>query len=96
MRFPFLNRSHVELGVEQLFFEELIVADEEVEQGEFTGDFRNTVLAAQVTNIGEYAGYRLITQFGYSLNRRSFERSDGDRQTETGGLSFATVYASLR
>ena len=67
-----------------------------MEQGEFTGDFRNTVLAAQVTNIGEYAGYRLITQFGYSLNRRSFERSDGDRQTETGGLSFATVYASLR
>ena len=96
VRFPFLNKSHVELGVEQLFFEELIVADEEVEQGEFTGDFRNTVLAAQVTNIGEYAGYRLITQFGYSLNRRSFERFDGDRQTETGGLSFATVYASLR
>ena len=98
VRFPFLNRSHIELGAEQVFFRELLVDDDDpsIATGDFTGDFRNTVLAVQVSNSSEYQGYRLMTHFGYSYNRRSFERRDADRQTETGGLTFTTIYAGLR
>ena len=52
-------------------------------------------MAAQLTNRGEYLGYRLITQLGVSLNHSSLEIAVRNRKTRTGNFVYATVYAGL-
>ena len=96
LRYPFLRRSQVELGVEQTWFSDSLVKEEGLPQGEATGDYRNLVMALQVTNRSDYLGYRFNTQFGYMMNWRNAERYQREPLAETGGLSFLTIYAALR
>ena len=53
-------------------------------------DFTEIVGAVQFSNVKNYLGYRLTTNMGMRLTRRSI----GD-ETETGRVAFATVYAGL-
>ena len=73
-----------------------LVKEEGLSQGEATGDYRNLVMALQVTNRSDYLGYRFNTQFGYMMNWRNAERYQREPLAETGGLSFLTIYAALR
>jgi len=50
----------------------------------------------QLSNRGEYLGYRLTTQLGFSLSRVSRERVDMERDPQTNSSVFMTVYASLK
>ena len=96
LRYPFLRRSQVEFGVEQTWFDDSLVKEEELSRGERTGDYRNLVVALQVTNRSDYLGYRFNTQFGYMMNWRNAERYRREPLSEAGGLSFLTIYAALR
>jgi len=79
-----------------------VIVDEEgnptgtFEVGDFTGDFRNTVTAAQLSNVGDYLGYRLTTHLGLSIIRSSRELFEEDRDTQTTGLVYLTMYASIK
>ena len=107
--FPALRKTNIEIGLEQLFSQDMLldetlkVVDDEgnvikgnFEVGEPTGDFFDTVLAAQLTNIGDYLGYRLITQLGIRVDRKSLERFEEDRKSQTDSFVFVTMYAGVQ
>ena len=91
---PLLRSTRLQAGWEQRFFHELIEDEDEL-AGLFSGDFRGSVLALQLTNRSDYLGYHLTTQLGSRIDRRSLEIVDGDRDTDTSGLVFLTVMAGL-
>ena len=93
--FPVLRKTSIELGLEQMFSSDLRLDEDELEAGDFTQDFRSTVLAAQLTNRGDYVGYRLTTQLGYSIRRTSREVVEEDSRSQTDSTVFMTVFASL-
>ena len=94
-KFPLMTKTTIETGFEQEFFQDMVTDEKSLGQGAPTGDLRNTVVAAQLTNRGEYLGYRLITQLGVSLNHSSLEIAARNRKTRTGNFVYATVYAGL-
>ncbi|MFT5376639.1 MAG: hypothetical protein ACI906_003477 [Candidatus Latescibacterota bacterium] len=93
--FPVLNRSSVRLGFEGRQFYNLKGDEGELSAGQLTGDFRGTVLALQLTSSRDYSGYELTTQLGLRFDRRSLEVVDGDREQQTSGLVFLSVFAGL-
>ena len=94
-KFPLMRKTTIETGLEQEFFQDMVADEESLDQGAPTGDLRNTVVAAQLTNRGEYLGYRLTTQLGVSFNHSSLEIAARNRRTQTGNFVYATVYAGL-
>ena len=92
---PVLETTEFEFGLEQRSFFDL-EGEDELEEGLFTGDFRGSVLALQLTNISQYLGYELTTQVGIRLDRRSIEVVDRSREIETSGLSFLSIIAGLK
>ena len=95
LKYPFLPRSHIELGFERTYFQDTLVDEDGLAEGKLTGDFRNTVLALQLANVSDYLGYHLNTHLGYMMNWRSDEKHSAGDRSETGGLAFLTVYAGL-
>ena len=95
-QFPILRQTTVEIGVEQLFFSDLLVKEGNLAAGDFTNDFRSTVGVIQFSNVRQYLGYRLTTQLGYSLRRTSREVVGQDTQGQTDSSVFMTIYAGLR
>ena len=93
---PLLKTSQIELGLEQRFFAELQGAEHQLEAGRLTGDFRGSVVALQLTNVSDYQGYKLTTQLGIRLDRRSLEVVGRDREIKTAGLSYLSVIAGLQ
>ena len=89
-RFPLFNSSFIEAGVEYSIFQQLRDSETAVKEG-LLDDFIETVGAVQFSNNTSYLGYSLTTQMGVRLTRRTI---DGD--SETGRVSFATVYAGLK
>ena len=94
--FPVLRRTTIETGIEQLFFRDSVVAEDGLAAGEFTGDFNSTVLAMQLSNRGDYLGYVLTAQLGYSIRRISRERVERDDRSQMDSTVFMTMYASLK
>ena len=92
---PVLETTEFEFGLEQRSFFDL-EGEDELAVGLFTGDFRGSVLALQLTNISQYLGYELTTQVGIRLDRRSIEVVDRSREIETSGLSFLSIIAGLK
>ena len=92
---PVLETTEFEFGLEQRSFFDL-EREDELEAGSFTGDFRGSVLALQLTNTSQYLGYELTTQMGVRLDRRSLEVIDRSREIETSGLSFLSIIAGLK
>jgi hypothetical protein len=92
---PVMHKSQLELGFEQRLFQELTQDEDQLASNTPTGDFRETVYAAQLTNKRLYLGYELVTQLGLRFDRRSLEVLDRERQTRTAGLAYLTVFASL-
>ena len=90
---PAFRATVFQVGVEQRFFVNLRGDEDDIAAGEFTGDFRGSVLALQLTNKSKYLGYDLTTQLGIRLDRRSLEVVDGDRESQTSGLSFLSIFA---
>jgi hypothetical protein len=89
-RWPVLNKSSIQTGVEYTIFQQFRDSEKAVKEG-LLDDFTEIVGAAQFSNTTAYLGYSLTTQMGVRLTRRSI---DGD--TETGRVAFATVYAGLQ
>ncbi len=89
-RWPLFNSSSMEAGVEYSIFQQLRDSDTAVKQG-LLDDFTEIVGAAQFSNSTSYLGYNLMTQMGFRLTRRSI-----DKESETGRVAFATVYAGLQ
>ena len=79
-----------------MVFQDMLLAEENLDKGAPTGDFRSSVFAAQLSNIRNYLGYQLITQLGFSVDRRSVERFEEDRKSRNSSFTFITVYASLK
>jgi hypothetical protein len=104
-RLPMLNRSYIETGLEYSVFRELeLDEDALLDNGpsQETGDFRNLVLVLQWTTVGQYLGYKLTTQFGFSYTKRWDESIVlGDRglvskdEVRSFGTSFISVYAGV-
>ena len=104
-RLPVLNKSFVESGVEYSMFRELALEEDALladGPAQDTGDFRNLVLAVQWTTLGDYLGYKLTTQFGFSYTRRWDEAVVlGDKglvkrsESRSFGTSFISVYAGV-
>jgi hypothetical protein len=103
MRHPLLRKTFIEGGTEFTLFKDLTLDEDKLLHNgpaQATGDFRNLVLAIQWTNVGEYLGYNLTTQFGFSFTKKWNEKITlGDKrlirtnETEAFGTSFITVFA---
>ena len=93
---PVLETTEFEFGLEQRTFFDLEGGESELAAGLFTGDFRGSVLALQLTNTSQYLGYDLTTQVGIRLDRRSLEVVGRRREIETSGLSFLSIIAGLK
>ena len=105
LRHPLMRSSVVQAGVELSLFRDLeLDEDELLAKGptQPTNDFRNLVFALQWSTAGEYLGYTLTTQFGFSYTRRweegivlgdeGLQRED---EVSSFSTSFITVYAGL-
>ena len=95
LQLPILRSTRVHAGIEQRFFSNLRGDEKELLAQSLSGDFRGTVYALQITNRRSYQGYDLITQVGMRIDRRSLEVIEGPRDTETTGLFFLSMFASL-
>ena len=88
-RWPLFSSSTMQVGVEYTIFNQLRKSETTVKEG-LLDDFTEIVGAVQFSNVTNYLGYRLLTNMGMRLTRRSI-----DGETETGSVSFATMYAGL-
>ena len=88
-RWPLFSSSTMQAGVEYTIFNQLRKSETAAKEG-LLNDFTEIVGAVQFSNVTNYLGYRLLTNMGMRLTRRSI-----DDETETGSVSFATVYAGL-
>ena len=93
--FPILNRSYVRLGYEGRSFFDLLTDEDVLNTGQLSGDFYGNVLALQLTSSRAYSGYELTTQMGVRFDRRSLEVVNGEREHQTSGLVFLSVFAGL-
>jgi len=94
-RFPLMRATHIEVGLEQRQFANLIGDEAEMAPGTLSGDFRGTVLAVQLTNIRPYLGYNLTSQLGVRFDRRSLEVVEQDRESRTAGVAFISIFAGF-
>lgn len=103
---PLMNKTVVEGGVEFSLFRDLVLDEDKLLADgpvRATGDYRNLVLGLQWSTFGDYQGYKLTTQFGFSftskwsevvrLGEKGLERANERQTTST---SFITVYAGVR
>ena len=93
--FPLFRTTRIEAGIEQRFFHELRADEDLLAPGDPSGDFRGTVLAAQLQNSSTYLGYRMIMQIGMRWDRRSLEIAASGRQKRASGLVFVSVFGGL-
>ncbi|MCC7265384.1 MAG: hypothetical protein IT369_23005 [Candidatus Latescibacteria bacterium] len=106
LKHPLMNRTVVEGGVEFSLFRDLVIDEDELltnGPAQATEDYRNLVLGLQWSTFGDYQGYKLTTQFGFSFTskwsevirpgERGLERAN-EKQTTT--TSFITVYAGVQ
>ena len=87
--------TEIQAGWEQRFFYDLQGDEDGLPTGQLSGDFRGSALALQLTNQGQYLGYRLTTQLGVRLDVRSLEVAEGRRRTESSGLTFLSILAGI-
>ena len=80
-RFPVLNRSHIELGLEYTMFWDF---------NDKYNDFDGTVVAGQFSNRTDYMGYQLTTNVGAEVEKKIFRT-----KTETITTAFVSVYAGI-
>ena len=106
LRHPMLSASSLEAGLEYHRVVDLLLDEQEAlvaNRVGATGDSRSLVLAAQWSNVREYQGYTLTTQFGIIYTRVWDEfiaagnqgesvKEDRGRELST---TFITVYAGL-
>ena len=106
LRHPMLSASSLEAGLEYHRVVDLLLDEQEAlvaNRVGATGDSRSLVLAAQWSNVQEYQGYTLTTQFGIIYTRVWDEfiaagnqgesvKEDRGRELST---TFITVYAGL-
>ena len=106
LRHPMLSTSSLEAGLEYHRVVDLLLDEQEAlgaNRVGATGDSRSLVLAAQWSNVREYQGYTLTTQFGIIYTRVWDEfiaagnqgesvKEDRGRELST---TFITVYAGL-
>ena len=85
VNFPVMNRSRLQLGVEQVFFTDW--TDEE--------NSNASILAMQFSNVSFYLGYALTTNVGFSVERRSFRGALEGRPTERFTNAFINVFGGL-
>ena len=89
-KLPLLNRSEIETGVEYSIFRQMKPEHTVVQKG-LLDDFTEIVGAVQYSNVGDYLGYKLITQLGLRVTKRFVTGVD----PKTGSSAYATVYAGV-
>ena len=106
LRHPMLSASSLEAGLEYHRVVDLLLDEQKAlvaNRVGATGDSRSLVLAAQWSNVREYQGYTLTTQFGIMYTRvwdefiaagNQGESVKEDRSREL-STTFITVYAGL-
>ena len=82
---PVLSRSRLQLGVEQVLFNDLV--DEQ--------NFNSRTLAMQFSNFTAYLGYAVTTNVGFSLENRSFRGAFEGRPSERFTNAFINIFAGL-
>lgn len=99
---PFMKQSTLQFGLERLIFRNFNQEEVSVEKkvsglniGDATGDYHETSIALQLSNITSYQGYRLMSQIGLRVDKRRIERFREKDESETSGLTFITVIAGL-
>ena len=65
-------------------------------KGDFTGYFCSAVTVVQVSNAGAYVGYKLTTNLGVKIARRSRERVGEGRKSQLENFVYLTMYAGLK
>ena len=90
-RFPVLNNTVIELGVELSHFEQFRDEEGVPVDRRLTPDSNSRVLAIQFGNTSDYLGYSLHVQTGFRWQKSTFEFLP-DATTST---VFTTVYAGL-
>jgi len=106
LRHPMLSASSLEAGLEYHRVVDLMLDEQEAlvaNRVGATGDSRSLVLAAQWSNVREYQGYTLTTQFGIIYTRAWDEfitagdlaRSAKEDRSRELSTTFITVYAGL-
>jgi hypothetical protein len=86
-RMGLLTKSDVQVGLEYTIFSQI----EDPAPVGLREDFRETILALQYSNTGDYLGYRLTNQIGLRNSRLNRKGED----TFTGMTLFITTYAAL-
>lgn len=91
-RFPLLQRTRIELGLELSHFEQF----RDDKEGKplhraLTPDANTRVFALQVNNVSDYLGYQVIAQLGFRLQKQTF----ATLPSSTTSTLFATAYAGL-
>jgi len=103
VKIPFMKRSAFQLGLERLTFRDF-VQDEKLigldrpsglNPGDTTGDYNETSVGLQLSNISPYLGYDLMLQMGLRIDRRKLERFEEKDGSSTSALSFISVQAGL-
>ncbi len=89
---PVLSHSEFQGGVEYTIFRQMRPTDTALGGG-LLDDFKESVLAVQFSNVVDYLGYKLISQFGLRWSRKKFA---GEEDAQTGSVAFATVYAGVQ
>ncbi|NKB69602.1 MAG: hypothetical protein GKR89_21235 [Candidatus Latescibacteria bacterium] len=87
LRQPLMRSSFLEGGFEYHHFAQLRQPTPPGAEDSFDG----LVVAAQLTNLSDYQGYRLTTILGFEVERRSFEVA----RTQTSTRGFVTIYAGI-
>ncbi len=87
VRFPLLEKSFVEWGVEYELFRQLRDPPPADSEDDFTG----LTSAVQLRNASAYQGYDLMTTVGFEISRRNPKGLKAEVTTR----SFITIYAGV-
>jgi len=91
-RFPLLQKTTIELGLELSHFEQFRDDGDGVPLARsLSPDSNSRVLAFQLSNTSDYLGYRLNVRTGFRLQKRTFETEP----SSTTSTAYMTVYAGL-
>lgn len=105
-RFPMLQHSVIQAGIEQLWLRDLVRDEEDMLANGVTtetGDLNSINVAVQLSNTSAYMGYQLTTQIGLRYGRTRNElvravesgfKKGGETSNTT--TSFITVYAGIQ
>jgi len=91
-KIPLLRNATIETGVEVARFDQLQEdAEGDPVSRDLSPDFTETVVAAQLSNVTQYEGYRFTVQVGFRLRWRDPKGAPSEKT----GVTFITAFAGI-